>query len=143
MTFLTDLTCSKTGGSFPANQVQNLSPAGAPLLARYDLARARQELTKEAIAKGPSSMWRYAPLLPVADPHNVVSLGEGNTPLLFAQRLGARLGAGNLLIKDEGLNPTGSFKARGMTCAVSMAKELGVKKLAAPSAGNAGGALAA
>ena len=143
MTFLSDLTCSKTGGSFPANQVQNLSPAGAPLLARYDLARARQELTKEAIAKGPSSMWRYAPLLPVADPHNVVSLGEGNTPILFAQRLGVRLGAGNLLIKDEGLNPTGSFKARGMTCAVSMAKELGVKKLAAPSAGNAGGALAA
>ena len=143
MTFLSDLTCSKTGGSIPANQPQNLSPVGAPLLARYDLTRARQQLTKEAIAKGPSSMWRYAPLLPVADPHNVVSLGEGNTPLLFAQRLGARLGAGNLLIKDEGVNPTGTFKARGMTCAVSMAKQLGVKKLAAPSAGNAGGALAA
>jgi threonine synthase len=123
--------------------VQNLSPAGAPLLARYDLPRARQELTREAIAKGPNSMWRYAPLLPVADPRNVVSLGEGNTPILLAQRLGARLGASNLLIKDEGVNPTGTFKARGMACAVSMAKELGVKKLAAPSAGNAGGALAA
>ncbi len=143
MTFLSDLTCSKTGGSFPASQPQNLSPAGAPLLARYDLAKARHELTRETIAKGPSSMWRYAPLLPVADARNVVSLGEGNTPILFAQRLGARLGASNLLIKDEGVNPTGSFKARGMTCAVSMAKELGVKKLAAPSAGNAGGALAA
>jgi threonine synthase len=143
MTFLSDLTCSKTGGSFPADRVQNLSPAGAPLLARYDLARARQELTKEVIARGPNSMWRYAPLLPVADPRYVVSLGEGNTPILFAERLGARLGANNLLIKDEGVNPTGTFKARGMACAVSMAKELGVKRLAAPSAGNAGGALAA
>ena len=87
-------------------------------------------------------MWRYGPLLPVTDPANIVSLGEGVTPLLATPRLGERLGVDKLWVKDEGQNPTGTFKARGMACAVSMAKELGVTKLAAPSAGNAGGAMA-
>ncbi len=143
MTFVSHLSCSKTGERFPAGQIHNLSPAGAPLLVHYDLERARAELTKEAIAAGPGSMWRYGPLLPVVDPSNIVSLGEGYTPLLATPRLGARLGVDKLWVKDEGQNPTGTFKARGMSCAVSMAKELGVSKLATPSAGNAGGAMAA
>ncbi len=143
MTFLRSLACSKTGEEFPAGQLLNLSPAGAPLLARYDLERARQELTKEQVAQGPHSMWRYGGLLPVADADNVVSLGEGNTPLLPAPRYGHQVGASRLSVKDESANPTGTFKARGMAAAVSMAKELGVTKLAAPSAGNAGSALAA
>src|SRR5580692_2228013 len=88
-------------------------------------------------------MWRYAPVLPVQLATSIISLGEGMTPLLPASRTGARIGASDLLIKDEGLNPTGSFKARGMSCAVSMCVELGLRKLAAPSAGNAASALAA
>ena len=143
MTFLTSLVCSKTGEEFPAGLLQNLSPAGAPLLAQYDLERVRAKLTKEQVAAGPSSMWRYGPLLPVADPASIVSLGEGNTPLIRTARLGEKLGASNLLVKDESTNPTGTFKARGMACAVSMAKQLGATKLATPSAGNAGSALAA
>jgi threonine synthase len=143
MTFLTHLTCSQTGETVPKGQIHNLSPAGAPLLVQYDLAKAKAELTREQISKGPANMWRYAPLLPVSDPANIVSLGEGFTPIIRANRLGRRLGAENILIKDESLNPTGTFKARGMAAAVSMAKELGAKKLAAPSAGNAAGALAA
>jgi threonine synthase len=143
MTFVSHLSCSKTGERLPAGRLHNLSPAGAPVLVHYDLERARAELTREAIAAGPGSMWRYAPVLPVTDPANIVSLGEGYTPLLPTPRLGKRLGVDKLWVKDEGQNPTGTFKARGMSCAVSMAKELGVSKLAAPSAGNAGGAMAA
>lgn len=142
MTYVSHLECSKTGETLPAGTLQNLSPAGAPLLVRYDLERAKAELQKETITAGPRSMWRYAPLLPLRDEANRVSLGEGYTPLLPLPRLGERLGAKNLLLKDDGVNPTGTFKARGMTAAVSLAKELGVKKLAAPTAGNAGGALA-
>ena len=112
------------------------------MLVHYDLEKARSALTKEQITAGPSSMWRYGPLLPVTDPANIVSLGEGLTPLVATPRLGKRLGVDKLWVKDEGQNPTGTFKARGMSCAVSMAKELGVTKLAAPSAGNAGGAMA-
>ena len=143
MTFLRSLACSRTGQEFPAGQLHNLSPAGAPLLARYDLERARRELTKDQVARGPESMWRYGPLLPLADPQNIISLGEGLTPLLPAPRYGERIGASRLLVKDESANPTGTFKARGMAAAVSMAKELGATKLAAPSAGNAASALAA
>ena len=143
MTYVSHLTCSKTGEVLLAGEIHNLSSAGAPLLVHYDLEKARAELTKDAIASGPRSMWRYAPLLPVRNPSNIVSLGEGWTPLLETPRLGQRLGANRLLIKDESANPTGTFKARGMSAAVSMAKELGIEKLAAPSAGNAAGALAA
>ena len=130
MTFLRSLACSRTGQEFPAGQLHNLSPAGAPLLARYDLERARRELTKDQVARGPESMWRYGPLLPLADPQNIISLGEGLTPLLPAPRYGERIGASRLLVKDESANPTGTFKARGMAAAVSMAKELGATKLA-------------
>jgi len=142
-TYVTHLSCSETGEVFPAGKLHNLSSAGKPLLVHYDLEAAKRELTKEQIAAGPRSMWRYAPLLPLQDEANRVTLGEGWTPLLETPRLAKKLGVERLLIKDEGANPTDSFKARGMTAAVSMAKELGVKKLAAPSAGNAGGALAA
>jgi threonine synthase len=110
------------------------------LLARYDLKTAAKTLTRDALRLRASTMWRYAEVLPSRDP---VSLGEGMTPLLHAKRLGKSFGLDKLYIKDEGLNPTGSFKARGLSAAVSRAKELGAKALATPTAGNAGGALAA
>src|SRR5262252_8367945 len=116
------------------------SACGKPLLARYDLRQAASTLTLEALKDRPRTLWRYAEVLPNDAP---VSLGEGMTPLVHAKRLGAVMGLDNLYVKDEGLNPTGSFKARGMTTAVSRAKRLGAKALAAPTAGNAGGALAA
>ena len=109
----------------------------------YDLDRAASTLTRESLAGRVASLWRYHEVLPVDDQSNKLTLGEGMTPLLKADRLGAQLGLSRLFIKDEGVNPTGSFKARGMSVAVSMAKELGAKKLAVPSAGNAAGALAA
>ena len=117
---------------------------GKPLLVRYDLERAARSLTRESLVSRRPDLWRYQEVLPVEQGENVVSLGEGWTPLLPARRLAATLGmSGDLLIKDESQNPTQSFKARGMATAVSMAVELGVKKLAVPSAGNAAGALAA
>jgi threonine synthase len=120
---------------------KNLCPeCRSPLLARYDLAVAGRTLNLGALAQRVRSMWRYAEVLPTAAP---VSLGEGLTPLLPARRYGARLGLTSLFIKDEGLNPTGSFKARGLSAAVSMAKVLGVTTIALPTAGNAGGAAAA
>lgn len=112
-------------------------------MAAYDLETAARTLTKESLRGRIASMWRYREVLPVVDDRNIVSLGEGWTPLHKAKTLGASLGFSNLYIKDESINPTQSFKARGMSAAVSMAKELGVNKAAAPSAGNAGGALAA
>lgn len=126
-----------------AGTLRNLSPQHAPLLVRYDLDRARSHLDRTVIERGPRSIWRYAPLLPLRDSANLVTLGEGMTPLLETPRLGRRIGSDCLWIKDESANPTGTFKARGMAAAVSMAKELGARKLAAPSAGNAAGALAA
>ena len=116
---------------------------GKPLLVRYDLKRAAASLTKESLRDRGPDLWRYREVLPVEHDVNIVTLGEGFTPLVPASRLGAQLGFDELYIKDEGQNPTQSFKARGMAAAVSMAKELGVKKLAVPSAGNAAGALAA
>ena len=110
---------------------------------RYDLERARRELDRDRIALGPNSLWRYAPLLPLRDMEHLVTLGEGMTPLLDTPRLAQRLGCRRALIKDESANPTGTFKARGMAAAVSMANELGVEKFGAPSAGNAASALAA
>jgi threonine synthase len=110
---------------------------------RYDLPRIRESWSIDSLASAPDSMWRYAPALPVQHERSIVSLGEGLTPLIKTPRTGARIGASDLLVKDEGLNPTGSFKARGLSCAVSMCVELGVTKLAIPSAGNAASALAA
>ncbi|MCB1020950.1 MAG: threonine synthase [Acidobacteria bacterium] len=142
-TYLSHLSCSKTGEIYPAGQVHNLSKTGVPLLVHYDLEAARRELTREQIAAGPRSMWRYAPLLPLRDMANLVTLGEGWTPLLELPQLGKAMGAKRLLFKEESANPTGTFKARGMAAAVSLAKELGIEKLAAPSAGNAASALSA
>ena len=116
---------------------------GKPLLVRYDLKQAQRTLTKESLVGRRPDLWRYRELLPVENDENIISLGEGWTPLLSAFRLGERVGIRELYIKDESQNPTQSFKARGMAVAVSMAKELGATKLAVPSAGNAAGALAA
>ena len=143
MTTLTHLECSQCGKIFEAGKPHNLCECGGPLLVRYDLEKARQSWSREWIEHGPSSMWRYAPVLPVSAPGAIVSLGEGMTPLIHAQRLGKAVGAGDLWIKDEGVNPTASFKARGLSCCISMCVELGIRKVAIPSAGNAASAMAA
>lgn len=143
MTSLSHLECSRCRKTYEAGKVHNLCGCGGPLLARYDLAKVRESWSREWLANAPPSLWRYAPVLPVSRPSALVTLGEGMTPLVSLRRLGARLGLRQLWVKDEGLNPTGSFKARGLSCAVSMAVELGIRTLAIPSAGNAGGALAA
>jgi threonine synthase len=134
------LECSECGKKYDAAVEQHLCACGRPLLVRYDLKRAAASLNLGALANRPRTLWRYAEVLPDGAP---VSLGEGMTALLETPRLGAAIGVARLYVKDEGLNPTGSFKARGMTAAVTRAKQLGAKALAAPTAGNAGGALAA
>src|SRR5271170_6514210 len=139
---VTYLECSLCKKKFEAGKVYNLCDCGGPLLVRYDLEKVRRTWDREQLAAGPNTMWRYGPVMP-ARPESIVSLGEGMTPLVPTPRLGRRLGADHLWVKDEGLNPTGSFKARGLSCAVSMARELGIGKLAIPSAGNAASALAA
>ena len=141
--YVTHLECSKTGKIYEPNKLYNLSEAGKPFLVRYDLKKAAETLTKESLKNRVSSLWRYREVLPVVHDENIVSLGEGWTPLLHAKRLGSQVALPHLYIKDESPNPTGSFKARGQTTAISMAKELGVQKLAIPTAGNAGGAMAA
>ena len=141
--YLSHLECTETGEICSADEPANLSPAGKVLFPRYDLERARRELSPSTFAGRNWGIWRYFELLPVRDETNVVTLGEGGTPMLRARQLEASLGARTLYIKDEGTNPTGSFKARGMSSAVSRAKELGLLRLTTPSAGNAGGALSA
>jgi threonine synthase len=141
---VTHLECALCGLEHEAHRLHNLCRAcGKPLLVRYDLERSKTTLTKESLAARRPDLWRYREVLPVEKDENIVSLGEGWTPLLRAKRLGKRVKVHELYIKDESQNPTQSFKARGMTTAVSMAKELGATKLAVPSAGNAAGALAA
>ena len=140
---VTHLYCSACGKTYERGKLYNLCECGKPLMVAYDLEAAAQTLTRESLAGREASLWRYREVLPLDDARNKLTLGEGMTPLLKAERLGAKLSLSNLYIKDEGVNPTGSFKARGMAVAISMAKELGVKKLAVPSAGNAAGALAA
>jgi threonine synthase len=141
---VTHLECALCGLRHEAHRLLNLCrECGKPLLVRYDLERVKQSLTKHSLVSRRSDMWRYREVLPVEDDANIVTFGEGWTPLLRAQKLGKAVGVSELYIKDEGQNPTQSFKARGMAAAVSMAKELGARKLAVPSAGNAAGALAA
>ncbi|MGA9994322.1 MAG: threonine synthase [Pyrinomonadaceae bacterium] len=141
---VTHLECALCGERHEAQRLQNLcEKCGKPLLVRYDLERAARTLTKESLRTRRADLWRYAEVLPVETEEHIISLGEGWTPLLHAERLGAQLGLKNLFIKDESQNPTQSFKARGMAAAVSMALELGARKLVVPSAGNAAGALAA
>lgn len=142
MSYLLDLVATSDGTVLPADRPQGLH-GGRPLLARYDLERLRREVPRTALQGRPESLWRYAELLPLRDPANPVTLGECRTPLLAAPRLARALGLERLTIKDESLLPTGSFKARGMAVAVSRARELGIRRIAVPSAGNAGGALAA
>ena len=141
---ITHLECAACGVRHEAQRLLNLCrECGKPLLVRYDLEQAGRSLKKNSLSGRRPDLWRYREVLPVEDDSNIVSLGEGWTPLLSAERLGKTLGLNALFIKDEAQNPTQSFKARGMAAAVSMAKELGAKKLAVPSAGNAAGALAA
>jgi len=144
MNYVTHIECAACSTLYAAGRLYNLcEKCGKPLLVRYDLDSVRRALPRSELRMRRGDMWRYRELLPVSDDANIVSLGEGWTPTLRARRLGEALGMPELYIKDESLNPTQSFKARGMSVAVSMAAELGVKKIVAPSAGNAGGALAA
>ena len=142
-TFVTHLECAATGERYPADAVHNLSRAGKPLLVRYDLAGVGRALSKDALRARPADLWRYRELLPVRKVEHIVSLGEAMTPILALRKLAAKLGGGELLVKDEGRLPTGSFKARGLVMAVSMAKALGITHMAMPTNGNAGAALAA
>ncbi|HEY8786805.1 MAG TPA: threonine synthase [Candidatus Limnocylindria bacterium] len=142
--FATHLECSRCQEDFPVDQIQQVCKSdGGPLLVRYDLRRVRDALTKDALRERPETLWRYRELLPHEEPENEVSLGEQNTPLLDTPSLGEDLGIPKLRVKDEGLLPTGTFKARGAAVGVTRAAELGVKTLALPTAGNAGAAWAA
>jgi threonine synthase len=143
MTTLTHLECSRCDKRYTPQDARNLCDCGGPLLVRYDLEAARSGWSRDWIVSGPSNMWRYAPVLPVSKPAAMVTLGEGWTPLIKADRFGAAAGAPDLWVKDEGVNPTGSFKARGLACCISMCVELGIKKVAIGSAGNAASAAAA
>jgi threonine synthase len=144
MTFLTHLECSYTGEGYEAGEVHGLSAAGKPLLVRYDLAALAKAITKEALAQRTEGFWRYHEFLPVAKPENRISLGEVMTPLIRMPISEKKLGvSGEIIVKDEGRLPTGSFKARGLCVAVSMARELGLNHLAMPTNGNAGAAMAA
>ena len=141
--FVTHLECAATGERYDADLVHNLSRAGKPLLVRYDLAGVKRALTKEALAARPPDLWRYREMLPVRRTGDIVSLGEAMTPLVPLPALAKKLRGGEILVKDEGRLPTGSFKARGLVMAVSMAKAFGIKHMAIPTNGNAGAALAA
>jgi threonine synthase len=140
---LTHLDCTKCHERYEPGRVLTVCECGAPLYARYDLDRAAREMRPGHLALREPTLWRYHEVLPLAPGEKRVSLGEGFTPLLAARRLGARLGLPRLAVKEEGGNPTGSFKARGLSVAVSMAKALGATDVCLPSAGNAGSALAA
>ena len=143
-TLFTHLLCSSCRKRHVAGEVQTVCRACLrPLLAAYDTPAGKNELSRSDISLRAGNLWRYRELLPVFDGGHVISLGEGWTPLLRAERLGERLDIPALFVKEEGCNPTGSFKARGLCVAVSKAHELGVREVAVPTAGNAGGALAA
>ena len=143
MNFLARIICPHCKAEFRKGQVLGLCTCGSPLLAEYDLEAARGSFSRDLLKGRSPTMWRYSEMLPVQNAENVISMGEGFTPLLHAKRLGKEPGLKNLFIKEESSNPTGSFKARGLCTAVSMARELGLRKLAIPSAGNAAAAMAA
>lgn len=144
MSHLSHLECGHCGTPQDADKVWNLCPeCRKPLLARYNMDAARRDFPREKLAGRPESLWRYAEMLPVRDSKYRLDLGEGWTPLVQATRLGETVGMTNLMLKDEGLNPTGSFKARGLGVAVSRAHELGITEVSIPSAGNAAGAMSA
>src|SRR5262249_37880658 len=129
----THLECSLCNKRFEAGKEINLLDLGGRLLVRYNFDTLRDRWRRRDVPNGTSSRWQYAPVLPPVNEF-IISLGEGWTPLIRTRRLGARLGAENLWVKDEGVNPTGSFKARGLACAISMCVELGIRKVAIPSA---------
>ena len=142
--YLDHLECSRCQKTYSHTQaMRTCTECGKVLFARYDLPRLKREVDRSALDSRPPGMWRFSELLPVRKADNIVSLGEGGTPLLEARNLGKALGLKNLYIKDEGLNPTGTFKARGVSAALSVAGELGLRRFSMPSAGNAAGALAA
>ncbi len=141
--YVTHLECSATGEKLAPGRLYNLSAAGKPLLVRYDLAQLRTDFPRAALNDRPRDLWRYRELLPYASEKSVVSLGEAMTPIVALDTLARRLDLGALLVKDEGRLPTGSFKARGLAMAVTMAHELGVREMAIPTNGNAGAAMAA
>jgi threonine synthase len=141
-TFVTQLESALDGTRLPAGEIQTVH-AGRPLVARYDLAKVRAAVSPDELARRPPTLWRYRELLPLPLDAALVSLGEGMTPLIDCPRLGEVLGLQRLIVKDESQLPTGSFKSRGMTVAVSMARHFGIRRMAIPTAGNAGGALAA
>lgn len=143
MSFVTHLECSYTGKKYEAGKVHGLSDAGKPLLVRYDLDALKNAVSKETLAKRTEGFWRYHEFLPVANPEHRISLGEVVTPLVHLPQAENKLGASAIIVKDEGRLPTGSFKARGLALAVSMAKEFGLSHLAMPTNGNAGAAMAA
>jgi threonine synthase len=140
---VTHLECGLTGKHYPADELLGLSEAGRPLLVRYDLDAIRERVSRDDLASRAPSLWRYSELLPLGAPEEAISLGEVMTPLIDCPRVAAQNGAGKLWVKDEGRLPTGSFKARGLALAVSMARRFGVKRMAIPTAGNAGAAMAA
>jgi threonine synthase len=141
---ISELECSGCGEKYSPDEIHTFcSTCQSPLLVRYDLDAARKHIDRDSIRRRHQRMWRWHELLPVKKPENFVYLGEGNTPLLHLPNLGKEFGYLNLFVKDESLNPTGSFKARGLAAAISKAKELGIKKVIIPTAGNAGGAMAA
>ena len=142
-TFVSHLECSATGERYAADRVHGLSDAGKPLLVRYDLPGLADSVDQDMLAARPADMWRYREFLPVRDTASIVSLGESMTPLVPLHKVEAETGSAQVLVKDEGRLPTGSFKARGLALAVTMAKELGLNRLAMPTNGNAGAALAA
>ena len=142
--YISHLECTVTAQTYPLDKPLGTSPAsGKVLFPRYDLTKLRQDVDPKKFQSRPSNMWKYFELMPVQDPNNVITLGEGDTPLMHAQNLARKFGLENLYIKDEGVNPTGSFKARGLSAAVSKAKELNQMRLTMPTAGNAGSAMAA
>ena len=144
ISFYSHLECSGCGEKFSSNKIHTFCPdCQSPLLARYDLENVSKRIDRDAIRQRQSGMWRWHELLPVKDPQNFIFLGEGDTSLLNVPSIGNELRLSNLFVKDESKNPTGTFKARGLAAAVSKAKELGIEKVIIPTAGNAGGAMAA
>jgi threonine synthase len=143
MSFAKEIVCARCEKRFGLSQLLNLCPCGSPLLVRYDLQKAKRAFAQSSLKDRVASLWRYRELLPLQDDAHLVSMGEGYTPLLDAKKIRGELGLRRLWIKNEAQNPTGSFKDRGLSLAISRAKELGVTKAAIPSAGNAGGSFAA
>jgi len=143
MPHVTHLECANCGAKYEAGKIHNLcTSCNRPLWVRYDMDALKENFTKKDLVGRPPTLWRYLEMLPMEDPKSIVSLVETITPILPAKRLASEFGVKNLMIKDESRLPTGSFKARGMTMAITMAKEFGVKRVAVPTAGNAGGAMA-